>query len=224
MIPVFLHTRRLLRLKLKTNASADVSEAAVGKDTRNFSSKVNATAAMFAVQASLENALGDKPAAKKSVDAALSLDPNNKTALYLKAGSAITEGDMVLADELTKSLEKLDAGTESVKVLRARYLIAANKTSGSRTAFENYIGALGMKRLTCFADLDLKRAITRNSRKGVGQQSKRSVDPWKIVLARPGQRCLIKHLTIVGKRLDIQPSNIDLAIGFGARLLAGQEI
>jgi tetratricopeptide (TPR) repeat protein len=207
----------LVEIKLKTNAPADVLKPLLEK-LRSFSSKVNATAAVFAVQASIETALGEKPAAKKSLDRALSLDPNNKTALYLKAGTAISDGDLVLADELTRSLEKLDAGTESVKVLRARYLIAADKTSDAEQLLKT-VATPSPETVDLLSRMSIsKEQSPENLEKALATSPK---DP--LIL---GKLCSLDRVRAPDKALDycrraleVQPSNIDFAIGYGAALL-----
>jgi tetratricopeptide (TPR) repeat protein len=207
----------LVEIKLKTSAPAEVLKPLLEK-IRGFSSKENATAAMFAVQASLENALGDKTAAKKSVDRALSLDPSNKTALYLKAGMAISGGDLLLADELTKSLEKLDAGTDSVKVLRARYLIAVDKTSDAEQLLRS-ISSPSAEIIDLLSRISIAKEQSPESlEKALANSPK---DP--LIL---GKLCSLDRVSAPDKALDycrraleVQPSNIDFAIGYGAALL-----
>jgi tetratricopeptide (TPR) repeat protein len=207
----------LVEIKLKTSAPAEVLKPLLEK-IRSFSSKENATAAVFAVQASLENALGDKHAAKKSVDRALSLDPNNKTALYLEAGMAISGGDLVLADELTKSLEKLDAGTDSVKMLRARYLIAADKTGDAEQVLKT-IAAPSAEVVDLLSQISIAKEQSPET-----LEKAFAINPKDPLIL--GKLCSLDRVSAPDKALDycrraleVQPSNIDFAIGYGAALL-----
>ena len=207
----------LIELKLITKAPAEVLQPLLEK-VRGFSSRVNATAVVFAAQASLENALGDRAAAKKSLTRALALDGNNKTAIYLKAGLALSDGDLIVADELTRTLEKLDAGTDSVKVLRARYLLATGKSKDAEDLLKTIATPSAettelLARISLASEQSpdiLEKALAANPK-----------DP--LVL---GKLCSVYRVSAPDKALDycrralgVQPSNIDFAIGFGAALL-----
>lgn len=207
----------LIELKLKAGAPADVLGTLLEK-VRTFSSKVNASAAMFAMQASLENAIGDKAAVRKSIARALALDPNNKTALYLKAGNALSDGDLVVADELTRTLEKLDAGTDSLKLLRARYLVASGKNKEAEDVLKS-IAPPSAESTALLARISL-----------ANEQSPDALE--KALAANPkdslvlGKLCSVYRVNAPDKALDycrraleVEPSNIDFAIGFGAALL-----
>jgi tetratricopeptide (TPR) repeat protein len=207
----------LIELKLKTHAPDNVLKPLLEK-VRGFSSKVNATATVFAVQASLENALGDKTSAKKSIGRSLALDPNNKTALYLKADLAIAEGDLVLSQELIHTIEKLDAGTEPAAVLKARYLLANGKNNEAAELLKSIHSPSPettelLSRVSLVNEQSpdvLEKALTSNAK-----------DP--LIL---GKLCSVyrvgapdKALEYCRRGLEIDPTNIDLAIGFGAALL-----
>ena len=207
----------LVELKLKTHASDSVLRPLLEK-VRGFSTKVNATTAVFALQASLENALNDKPSAKKSIARALALEPNNKTALYLKTDIAISEGDLVLSQELVRTLEKIDAGAESVKVLRARFLLA----SGKKKEAEETLKTIPSPSTEA---TDLLGRISLSNEQSPDALEKALIDNPKDPLIL-GKLCSVyrsdapdKALEYCRRALDVDPSNIDLAIGFGAALL-----
>ena len=211
----------LVELKLKTHAPDDVLKPLLEK-VRGFSSRVNATSAVFAVQASLENALGDKSSAKKSIARALALDPNNKTALYLKAGIAVTEGDLVLSQELLRTLEKLDAGNEAITILRARYLLAGGKDNEAEGALKTITAPSQEAREL------LSRISLSNEQSPAALEKALTNNPKDPLLL--GKLCSIyrasapdKALEYCRRALDVDPSNIDLAIGFGAALLQAKK-
>jgi tetratricopeptide (TPR) repeat protein len=207
----------LIELRLKSGASADVMKPLLEK-VRVFSSKANAGAPVFAAEATLENALGDRAAAKKSIQRALVTDPNNKIALYLKAEIALVEGDRVLAEEITRSLEKSDAGNESVKLLRARILIADNKPQDAAKLL---------------ASIETPSPETVQLAQKVALANERSPEALeKALVQQPndafilGKLCSAYRITAPDKALDycrraldVEPSNINFATGFGAALL-----
>ena len=213
----FLAYSALVELKLRSHASVDVLKPLLEK-VRIFGTKANATATVFAVQASLEKALGDNVSAKKTVARALALDPDNRTALYLKADIAIAEGDLVLAGELSRTLEKLDAGTESASALRARYLIATGKNKEAEDLLRT-INAPSEEVKELLARISLANEQSPEAlEKALSNNAK---DP--LVL---GKLCTIyrtaapdKALDYCRRGLDVEPNNIGFAIGFGAALL-----
>jgi tetratricopeptide (TPR) repeat protein len=207
----------VVELRLKTGASTEVLRTLLEK-IRGFSSRVNATAAVFATQATLESALGDTASAKKSVARAVALDPNNRSALYLKAGFAISDGDLVLAEEVTRAIEKIDAGTPSAKVLRARLLIAANKGSDAEALLKTIAPPTAET-----AEL-LKRIELSNEQSTDVLEKALAANPRDVMVL--GKLCSAyrvtapdKALDLCRRALDLEPSNIDHAIGYGAALL-----
>jgi tetratricopeptide (TPR) repeat protein len=207
----------LIELKLKTGARADILTPLLEK-VRNFSVKANATAPIFAAQASLENALADKAAAKKSITRALTLDPSNKTALYLKAEVALGEGDMVMAEEVTRTLEKLDSGTESVKVLRARLLLASDKSKEAEDLLRS-IASPSPEVTDLLSRISLsKEQSTETLEKALSADPKDPLILGKLCSAYR-RSAPDKAIDYCRRALDAEPSNIDFAIGFGAALL-----
>ena len=207
----------LVELRLKTNASADELRSLLEKLTV-FSSKANVTAAVFASKASLENALGDIPAAKKSIAKALEIEPNNKTALYQKAGIAIAENDLVLGEEMTQQIDKIDAGTEDSLVLKARLFIAGGKNDDARRVLDAIQSPSA-------ETVKLKEKLSL-----AAEQSPEALE--KALVNRPkdtfvlGKLCSAfrisapdKALDYCKRALDVEPNNINHAVGYGAALL-----
>ena len=124
----------LTELRLRTNAPVNVLTSLLAQ-VRIFASKVNAGPPAFTTQASLENAIGDRTAAKKSVERALGIDQQYRQALYLKADIALAENDIALADNVTKTIEQIDKDTEDAIVLRARVMLANGKTDDAQLFF-----------------------------------------------------------------------------------------
>jgi tetratricopeptide (TPR) repeat protein len=211
----------LAELKLQTKASPDALKPLLEK-VRSFSSKANPSATVFTTEASLENALGDKPAAKKSIERALAIDPNSKAALYQKANIAVAENDLVLADAVVKSLEKVDAGSEAFLVLRARILLAGGKSEEAR-------GIL--------ANISSPSSETKSLIENVALATEQSPDALvKLLEKNPsnavalGRLCSIyrvsdpaKSLDFCKRALDVEPSNINHAIGYAAALVQAKK-
>lgn len=207
----------LAELKIRTKASTVVLAGLLAK-VRIFSSKANPGPAVFATEASLENATGDRASAKKSIERALGIDPRNKQALYLKADIALAENDLVLADAVTKTIEQLDKGSEDAIVLRARVLAAGGKTDDARAL------------LTAITS---PSPSTRSFLESVSLSTERSPDALVQLLENDpknpailGRLCTVYRLKEPSKALeycrrafDAEPTNIEPAIGYGAALV-----
>jgi tetratricopeptide (TPR) repeat protein len=207
----------LVELRLKTGASLEVLKPLLEK-LRAFTSKANVPAAVFATQASLENALGDFASAKKSVAKALEIEPNLKSALYAKADTAIGQGDLVLAEEVVKSIEKLDAGTESAALLRARVLILAGKNDEAKKVLSG-ISSPSQE----VARLAQKLALADEVSPEVLEKAFEKYPKDVFVV---GKLCSIYRVTAPDKAMDfckraleLEPTNINHAIGYGAALV-----
>jgi tetratricopeptide (TPR) repeat protein len=207
----------LIELKLKTKADPQVLKTYLDK-VRTFSSKANPSAAVFATQATLENALNDRAAAKKSIERALALDPASKSALYQKADIALAENDLVLADQTTTTLSRVDAGSDDLAVLRARVLVANGKTDEAKKLLAGITSpSPAARRLIdniAIATEELPAALE----KILESDPKNS--------AALGRLCSLyrvsdptKALDYCKRGLDAEPSNINYAVGYGAALV-----
>ena len=207
----------LVEMRLRTQAGPSVLRPLLEK-IRVFSSKAVVPAVVFSTQASLENALGDVLSAKKSIARAVSLDPNNKAAYYVKAEIALKEKDLVLAEETVKTIEKLDPATESAAVIRARLLVA-NARSEDAAKLLSTIASPSPE------TVDLAQKIALTSERSP-EELEKALDKDPKDTAVLGRLCSVyrisnpeKSLQYCRAALEAQPSNIDHAIGFGAALL-----
>jgi tetratricopeptide (TPR) repeat protein len=207
----------LIELRLKTNAPADELRPLLEK-LNVFSSKANVTAAVFASKASLENALGDKAAAKKSIAKALEIEPNNKVALYQKAEIAISENDLVLGEEMTRQIDKIDAGTEDSLVLKARLFIAGGKNDDAKRVLD----AIKTPSSETVKLKDQLALATEQSPEALEKALEKNPKDAFVL----GKLCSAYRVTAPDKALDyckraldVEPNNINHAVGYGAALL-----
>ena len=207
----------LVELRLKTGASVDTLNALLEK-VRTFTARLNASAIMLSTQASLENAVGDKAAAKKTVERALAQDPNNKNALYLKADIAIAQGDVVLGDELAKTLGKVDGDSDDLKMLRVRLLIAKGETEEASKVLSS------LSTPTPESKLLSEKIVLANERSPEVLEKALASQPKDAFLL--GRLCSAyrttspeKSLDYCKRALDTDPKNINYAIGLGAALV-----
>jgi tetratricopeptide (TPR) repeat protein len=207
----------LVELRLKTGAPPEVLRQLLEK-MKGFSSKANVTPAVFTSQASLENVLGDRAAAKKSIAKALEIEPNYKAALYEKADIALADGDLVLGEEMSRQIDKIDAGTENSLVLKARLLLASGKNDDAKRVLDAISSpsaeTIKLKEKVALANEQspevLEKALEKNPKDG-------------LIL---GKLCAVYRITepnrsldYCKRALDIEPNNINHAVGYGAALL-----
>ena len=105
----FLAFSALTELRLKTKASPEVLRELLGK-IQNLTSKANPTASVWAARAALESNLGDKKAAKQSLNRALSIEPENSFALSEKIEIALSESDFKSALVDAKTSRQIKSG------------------------------------------------------------------------------------------------------------------
>jgi tetratricopeptide (TPR) repeat protein len=207
----------LVELRLRTNASPDILKQLLEK-VRIFSSKAAVPASVFATQATLEDALGDRVAAKISIARALELEPENKAALYEKANVALVENDLVLADGVIKTIESVDAGNQSAVALRARHLLASGKIDDARKLLGG-VTSPSPETAKLSAQIELAAEQSPDAlEKALANDPKNPLILGKLCSAyratapeRALDRCK--------RALDVDPTNIDHAIGLGAALL-----
>ena len=207
----------LTDLRLKTNASPEVLKELLAK-IQPLTSKANPTATIWASRAALENALGDKSAAKTSLNRALAVNPNDKSALLERADIALAESDKSTASEIAKTLEKTAPNSAAVKFLQAR-ILASNGNTGEAVKILDSI-----ENPTPEA-ADLRGKILANNSINVLELEKQLEKDEKnpVIL---GRLCTILRTESPTKALDyckraseIEPDNINHAVGFGAALV-----
>jgi len=208
----------LVELRLRSGAQPDVLRKLLDRVTV-FSSKPSATAAIFAAKASLEIALGDRPSAKKSLAQALTMEPNNRPALYAKADLALIEGDLVRADEVAKTIDQFDAGTEAAIVLRARVLLAGGKVDDAARVLASLAAPSP-------ETLKLKQKVALALEQSPEILEKALAQPGADVAFIAGRLCSLYRTSAPEKALEqcrraaeANPTNINHITGFGAALV-----
>ena len=211
----------LTELRLKTKARPEILKELLTK-IRFLTSKAKPTAAVWASRAALENALGDKASAKTSLDRALSINPNDKSALLELAEIALSESDKTTALETTKILEKIAPNSIAVKLLQAR-ISASNGNISESVKILNSI-----ENQTPDVVLLRNEILASNSVNIVELESQLEKDQKNIVILN--RLCSILRIENPTKALDyckraseVEPNNINHAIGFGAALVQAKQ-
>ena len=211
----------LAEIRLKSKAASPVLQELLNK-IEPLTNKANPTSSLWSARAALENALGKSAAAKSSIAKAIQLDPKNKYALAEIAEIALKEGDIVRAADAATSLEKLAPDAVGTKFLRVRILAAEGKVSESLAILDSLGGSVpGVS--------EIRSSIVASSSENAPELEAMLKDDPKNSLIL-GRLCALYRVSSPPKALDfcrraseIEPTNINHAVGFGAALVqAGQ--
>lgn len=211
----------LAELRLTTKAPAASLKDLLARLTE-ATAKARPPASVWSAKAALENALGDRPAAKRSLANALALDPQNVYALSELASIALADGDTVKADEATAQLEKIDPALDSTRLLRARVLAAGGKTVEALKLL-----ATIKPETPGFSDFKAAFDVAANEN---GPELEKFLESNPKNASVLGRLCKLYRIDDPSKALDYcrraseaDPTNIDHAIGFGAALVQARQ-
>jgi tetratricopeptide (TPR) repeat protein len=207
----------LTELRLKTKASAETLKELLTK-IQFLTSKASPTASIWGSRAALENALGDKTAAKVSLKRALAINPNDKSALFEQAEIALSESDKATAQETAKTLEKLAPDSVPLKLLQAR-IFASNGNIREAIKILDSI-----ENQTSEVTILRDNILASGSVNTVELEKQLEKDAKNVVIL--GRLCTILRTENPTKALDYcrraseaEPNNINHAVGFGAALV-----
>lgn len=211
----------LTDLRLKTNAAPEILKELLTK-LRVSTAKAKPTAAIWSARAAVERALGDLPAAKTSLARALSLEPNNKSALAERIELALSENDLAAALENARNLLKLAPDSANARFLLARANAAGGQTDEALkilASIENITPAM-----TAFRD----KIVANTSVNAADLEKQLEKDPGNAALA--GRLCSllrvdspVKALQYCRRAAEAEPNNLNHAIGYGAALVQAKE-
>lgn len=202
---------------LQTNAKPDALRALLER-IKTLTGKANPTSSLWAARGSLEAALGDMPSAKKSLAASLSIDPNNKAALFESTNIALRENDAAGAEAMARKLEKLTDNSERSVALLAHSLFNQGKTDEAIKLIDSIQGPNK-------ETLELKTTMTAFASDNPGElERKLGGDPKNASILE--RLCSLYRVSDPAKALDYckravdsDPQNVSPAIGYGAALV-----
>ena len=217
----FLAYSALANLRLKTKSNSDVLKKLLGKIIF-LTSKANANASVWAYRAALENALGDKYAAKTSLKRALSIDAVNKTALLEQAEIALSENDFSTASQIAQTLVKISPDSSPVRFLQARILAANGKR-------EEAVKILDSIKNPTDEITSLRNKISANETESVADLEKLLEKDAKNA-AVLGRLCTLlrvdkpeRALEYCRRAYEAEPNNLNHAVGFSAALVQAKK-
>ncbi|MEO6655243.1 MAG: tetratricopeptide repeat protein [Pyrinomonadaceae bacterium] len=207
----------LTDLRLKTKAPPNTLQDILTKITA-LTSKGNPTPSLWTAKAALENAFGKKDLAKSSLAQALAIDPANKNALLQIADIAVNEGDTERAKEIVVRLENDPALADRIKFLKANIFAYEGK-------FEDALKQLAAIHQQNTSVVEFRNRINTVHTANPGELKKQlesdSKNPSLL-----GRLCTLYRrddpamaLEYCRRGMEADPSDINLAIGFGAALV-----
>jgi tetratricopeptide (TPR) repeat protein len=211
----------LTDLRLKTKATPQTLKVLLTK-ILPLTTKSNPTASIWISRAALENALGDKTAAKTSINRALQIEPANNTALNERAEIALSEGDFQTASADAKTLHQLSPDSVNTKLLEARIYAAQDKPDDALKILDS------LKNSSSEAAA-LRDTITANSSTNISDLEKQfegnAKNPTVLSrlcsLSRTGNP--LKALEYCRRASEAEPNNINHAVGYGAALVQAKQ-
>ena len=213
----FLAFSALTELRLKTKASPEVLRELLGK-IQNLTSKANPTASIWAARAALESNLGDKKAAKLSLNRALSIEPENSFALSEKIEIALSESDFKSALVDAKNLVRLNPVSINSKII----LVRVFATSGNNEEALKILNSLDQTNSNV---IELKKNLTAAETENVAELEKILAENPKNSTVL-GRLCILtrvenpqQSLVYCQNAYELEPGNINHAIGYGAALV-----
>ena len=217
----FLAYSALTDLRLRTKSSAEILKDLLYK-LKILTTKAGATASVWASRAALENALGNRAEAKTSLNRALTIDAKNKNALLELAEIALSEGDKTGALQIAQNLQKIAPNSLSVKMLFARALVANGKSVEAIKFLEEIQNPTAEV-------TDLKNKIVATDSENAAELEKQLEKDTKNA-AVLGRLCTLLRVENPPKALDyckrayeIEPTNLNHAVGFGAALVQAKQ-
>jgi tetratricopeptide (TPR) repeat protein len=207
----------LTELRLKTNAKAETLKELLTK-IQFLTAKANPTAAIWSSRGALENALGDKTAAKASLKRALAINPNDKSALLEQAEIALSESDKPTALEAARTLEKIAPTSTAVKLLQARI-------SASNGNIREAVKILdSIQNPTSDVAVLRDKILASGSVNIIELEKQLEKDEKNIVILE--RLCTIlrtesptKALDYCKRASDVEPNNVNHDVGFAAALV-----
>lgn len=208
----------MTELRIKTKAKPATIEMLLGQIT-DLTAKANPPVSIWTSRAALESHLGQKTAARASINKALTLDPKNKNALIQSAEIALAASDTKRAEADAAMLDKISPGGDTQKLIRAQILY----TNGDNAGATKIIDTLSPAKA---APLRARIKIATSSASELEKQlSENETD-----VALLGELCRLfrrenpeKALNFCRRATVAEPNNINHAVGLGAALVEAKQ-
>lgn len=207
----------LAELYLKRQASAEILKSYLQK----LNGFPNPDASILAARGAIESKLGDKIAAKKSLEKSIALEPKNSFALLELTNILLTEKSFEKALSNAQNLVKVYPNSVASKLLLAR---VHGETGNAEEALK-IIETLDSQNSDVAS---LRNALVANGSKDVAALEKQLETDGKNPTLL-GRLCVLtrttpaKALEYCRRASEADPTNITPAIGFGAALVQAKQ-
>ena len=217
----FLAYSALADLRLRTKADINVLKELLGK-IQILTGKANPTASIWAARASLENALGDKTAAKNSLNRALEIEPTNKSALMQRAEIALVEGDKTTATKIVETLFQVSPNSTDGKILRSK-IFSADGNAVEALKILDSIDNPSPEVLALRDKIEVNGLINvEDLEKHLKQDERNAVVLGRLCTLLRKENPL-KALDYCRRASEVEPTNVNHAVGYGAALVQAQK-
>ncbi|MEP7038932.1 MAG: tetratricopeptide repeat protein [Acidobacteriota bacterium] len=217
----FLAFSALAELRIKTKANINILKELLGK-IQILTGKANPTASIWAARAALENALGDKTAAKTSLNRAFEIEPKNKSALMQRAEIALIEGDKTTAANIVETLFQIAPKATDTKILQAR-IYAANANADEAVKVLDSIENPSSEVSALRDNIEMNGSINvEDLEKHLKQDEKNAVVLGRLCTLLRKENP-IKALDYCRRASEAEPNNLNHAVGYGAALVQAQK-
>jgi tetratricopeptide (TPR) repeat protein len=211
----------LTDLRLRSKASPDALKALLS-EIENLAGGSQNSASLWASRGALENALGNKTAAKVSLSKALSLEPRNAFALSERAEIYFSEGDFQNAIDDARALIKISRNSPGSNLRLARFLAASGNSSEALkildTFDQNNSEAAALKNLINSSVSEDVPTLEKQLEKDA-----KNVEVLSRLCSLSRASNPQKALEYCRRASEVEPANINHAIGFGAALVQARQ-
>jgi tetratricopeptide (TPR) repeat protein len=210
----------LVDIRIRTNALPAELQNLLARISE-LTAKANPPASIWIARAELEREIGKLSDADQSASNALTVDPHNITAKYLRADIALRSGDTMKAHAFADDIAATGPDSIDQKMLNANILVAEGK----------YDEALDVLKPIENAPPDvaeLRERLTIQTSTNIAEIEKIAADDPKDIEAVSRLCGLyrtkdpIKALEYCKQAAELEPQNISHAVGFGAALVTAK--
>ena len=207
----------LTELRIASKAKPEILGELLEK-IKTLSVKANPTASVWASRGILESYLGDKAAAKTSLNNAIEIDSRNTTALTERAEIALSEGDTNRASDIIKTLAEISPDSFNNKMLQARIYVETGKSDEAFKILDT------IKNPTADVAALRDKILANNSSNALDLEKQLEKNTKNVFIL--GRLCTVLRADNPPKAIDYcrraseaEQNNINHAIGYGAALV-----
>ena len=214
----------LAELEINSRRAPEKLQILLGKIKSSSDGKSNVPVSLWTARAALERNLGDKTAAKASINQALQIAPENLPARLEHGEIFLSEKDFATALDDAKLALRYAPENLSARLLLSRIYAATGKPDESLKILDSL--STEQKKLPAVADLRKLVSVNAVSDDGNVESFEKLLVSDQKNAALLGRLCGLTRATAPAKALDycrraleLEPNNVIYAVGYGAALV-----